>query len=119
MFLMTMVRQIQENKQAMIGGVILLVVGIAFVIIVYEMHTNIDNVVPQVAQGYERCNSRLGHLASAIFGSIAERCAQVDQAPIIIEALQIMIVTFEGIAVFGIVTGSVLILHDKRMEDVY
>jgi hypothetical protein len=59
----------------MIGGVVLLIVGIALIVTGYEMRTNIDNIIPQVQQGYTVCNSPLGHLGSAIFGSLAERCA--------------------------------------------
>jgi hypothetical protein len=80
----------------MIRGIIYIIIGIALIVTVFELRTNVDNVVPQMQQGYRICNSPLGHIGSAIFGSVAERCAIANQAPDIILILEFMVGFFEG-----------------------
>ena len=71
----------------MIGGTVLVIIGIIFIVIVFEVQTNVDSIIPQVQEGQAKCNSVFGRLGQVLLGSIAERCQTVNEAPVLIAAI--------------------------------
>jgi hypothetical protein len=102
----------------MIGGTVLVIIGIIFIVIVFEVQTNVDSIIPQVQEGQSKCNSVFGRLGQVLLGSIAERCQTVNKAPMLIAAIQVMIIAFEVVAVICIIAGVILVVHDKRAVEI-
>jgi hypothetical protein len=57
-------------------------------------------------------------IGSALLGSLAEGCQTINQAPMLIAALQIMVLLFEAVAVVCIIAGVILVIHDKRAIEI-
>lgn len=69
-------RRISQKSQSF-GRVLLLVIGVIFIVAVYEMRTNSDAVLPKVQTYSTVCDSSLGRIGSLLLRSLAERCQQV------------------------------------------
>jgi hypothetical protein len=66
----------------MIGRIISLIIGIAFLTYTVYMYNTITNAISQINHGIAVCNSTLGRLGSLIFHDRAQQCEQVSvQAP--------------------------------------
>lgn len=79
----------------------------------------IANVIPQVQQGMNVCNSFFGRLGSILSGNIAQKCQEVNQAPTLIEYGNLTVFAFGivgGFCLFFGVTGAIHAIKQGKLE---
>ena len=95
----------------MIGRIISLIIGIAFLTYTVYMYNTITNAIPQINHGIAVCNSTLGRLGSLIFRDRAQQCEQVTQeAPTLIAYANIASIAFNTAGCFCTAYGAIMLV---------